>query len=400
MTDKGQVVALKAQLLDKLKQAGLFRAEGVRAAFDAVPRHLFLPHLSLEEAYEDKAVGIKHDKSGLLTSSASQPTMMAIMLNQLGLKDGDNVLEIGTATGYNAALMGHIVGQTGRVTTIEIDNSLAKQAKRNLQNAHMNRVTVVNADGAQGYAPRAAYDHIVATVGVWDIPNTWLSQLKPNGSIVVPIVIDGVQMSAKFKPLSDGSYISFDNRPCSFVYMLGDNAGPSYRRQVGSTSMYLLADQVEEIDTAALHLLLSDDHQYCHFDTPLEASDYYNGYQLYLMLNEPDDHIFAAYAVIDGQKAYGVEGRGIALFARGSAALADYQGRTLVHCFAGSDAFIEMQRVLDDWNALGQPTQRKMRLRLTPRGLGKPQIERGKLFERNDNYLHAWIDADAPDQED
>lgn len=392
MVDKNQVEQLQQSLLEKLKQEGLLNTFGVEAAFLATPRHLFLPNLPLEEVYSDKAIGIKHDADGLLISSSSQPTMMAIMLEQMQVKSGANVLEIGTATGYNAAVLQHIVGEKGLVTSIELDQDLAQQAMLNLRSAGVHRVQVVQGDGAQGYAPRAAYDHIVATVGVWDIPRAWLLQVKSNGALTVPIVVDGVQVSAKFIPQTDGTFLSADNRPCSFVYLRGQNAGPDFRRQVGSSSLYILADQVDEVDTAALHALLSDDHDFCYFDEPLTVDDYWYGYQLYLMLHEPDTFVFAVFAVIDGQQAYGVEGRGIALFTRTSAAFANYSEKGRVHCFAGSDTFMEMQAALDHWQALGKPTMKNLRLRLIPKGAEKPLVDYGKLYERRDNYLHAWLE--------
>jgi len=381
-------------MLKSMRQEGAFTNPDVEAAFSAVPRHLFLPDIALEEVYSDKAIPLKKDSGGLLTSSSSQPAMMAIMLDQMGLESGENVLEIGTASGYNAAIMQYIVGNSGSVTTIEIDNDLARQAQRHLQNAHASRVTVVNADGAQGYAPRAAYDHIVSTVGVWDIPSSWFNQLKPRGDVVAPIVIDGIQVSAKFSPQSDGTFLSKSNRPCAFVYMLGQNAGPDFRRQVGTGPMYILADRVDRIDTIALSVLLSNDHEYCQFDKGLDPGDYWFGYQIYLMLNASPDYIFFVYAVLDGQKTYDIEGRGIGLFARSSAGLAGYAEKGLVHCFAGSDAFLEMQNMLDRWVALGEPTIEHLRLKLIPKAQGKPEIERGKLYERHEHYLHAWFEVE------
>jgi protein-L-isoaspartate(D-aspartate) O-methyltransferase len=395
--DKNQVKRLWQQMLDTMKKEGALETAGVEAAFSAVPRHLFLPNLPLEEIYSDKAISLKHDASGLLTSSSSQPSMMAVMLNQLELKEGDNVLEIGTASGYNAAIIKQIVGETGRVTSVEIDPELAKQAAVNLQHAKFGSVVVVNGDGAQGYSPRAAYDHILSTVGIWDVPPAWIQQLKPRGTIVAPIVIDGVQVSAKFVLQDDGTALSVDNRPCAFVYMLGQNAGPDFRRQVGSSSLYILADDVQTVDTVALHTLLSDDHEYCQLETQLSSSDFWYGFQLYLMIHEPPDLSFFVYSVIEGQQAYGLEGRGIALFARGTIAFAGYNDKGLVHCFAGSDAFIEMQRILDNWETEGRPTMADIRLRLIPKILDMPAIDSGKIYERRDNFLHVWIETQAND---
>ena len=381
-------------MLKSMRQEGALITDGVESAFSTVPRHLFLPNMALEDVYSDRAIGIKTDGAGLLTSSSSQPSMMAIMLNQLQLQAGDNVLEIGTATGYNAAIMQHIVGNSGTVTSIEIDKELAEQARENLRRAKASRVHVVNVDGAQGYSPRAAYDHIVSTVGVWDVPSAWLNQLKPQGSVVAPIVVDGVQVSGTFKLMSDGTYLSVDNRPCAFVYMLGQNAGPDFRRHIASTPMYILSDQVGQIDTASLHLLLSYDHEFYQLETGLDATDFWFGYQIFLMLNHPSEYIFFVYAVLDGQKAYDIDGRGIGLFKKSSAALASYHEKGLIHSFAGSDAALAMQTVLDEWQALGEPTTEKLRVKLIPKELGQPEIERGKLYTRNEHYLHVWFEVE------
>jgi protein-L-isoaspartate(D-aspartate) O-methyltransferase len=390
--DKDKALQLWRNMLESMKQDGALDAPGVEAAFKAVPRHLFLPGVPLEEVYANKAVGLKHDTEGLLVSSSSQPSMMAIMLEQMALKAGDNVLEIGTATGYNAAIMKYIVGDGGNITTIEIDKELADQAVRNLQRAKVRDINVVHGDGAVGYAPRAAYDVILATVGVWDIPPAWITQLKPQGKLVVPLVVDGVQLSATFERQPDGSLLSIDNRPCAFVYLRGTYAGPDFRRQIGSSSLYILADDVDKIDTISLHALLSDDHEYCQFDKPLTSADYWQGYQLYLMVNEPSDAVFMVYAVVEGQKAYGMEGRGIALYTPGSIGFAGYADKGTVNCYAGSDAFIMMQNKLDEWIAAGEPEATELRLRLIPKQLGKPEIDNGKLYTRRDNYLHAWIE--------
>lgn len=387
------LAALRQQLVATLRERGLLATDGVEAAFLAVPRHLFLPQVSPEKAYANRAVPIKWDADGLLISSASQPAMIAIMLAQAQLHPDDNVLEIGTATGYNAALMQHIVGAGGTITTIEYDQMLATLAAKNLRRARMSRVHVVHGDGAQGYAPRASYDHIVATVGVWDVPPPWLHQLKPGGSLIVPILVDGVQLSAVFRAEADGTFLSADNRPCSFVYLQGTHAGPSFRQQVGSSSLFILSEYVARIDTARLHALLSHDHEICNLESVLEEADYWYGFQIYLMLNTPADCTFVLYATIEGQTAYGLDSRGLGLITPGSAIFAAYADKGSAHCYGGSDAYLAMQDVLDEWNAQAQPTMQQMRLRLIPKAQGKPDIQRGTLYTRRDHYLHAWMET-------
>ncbi|MFY9807159.1 MAG: methyltransferase domain-containing protein [Pseudonocardiaceae bacterium] len=120
------------------------------------------------------------------TSSASQPSLVLDMLASLDVHEGHRVLEIGTGTGYNAALLAARLGDDA-VTTIEIDDSVAQQACANLTAAGY-KPTMVTGDGAAGYPPRAPYDRIIATASVrpGELPCTWVAQTRPGGIIVAP----------------------------------------------------------------------------------------------------------------------------------------------------------------------------------------------------------------------
>jgi protein-L-isoaspartate(D-aspartate) O-methyltransferase len=133
-------------LVDCLKAGGSLRAAAVEAAFRSVPRHVFLPDVAIENVYTDRAFPTKH-ADGRPISSSSQPAIMAIMLEQLGLQPGQRVLEIGAGTGYNAALMAQIVGPGGHVVTIDIDDDLVLLARQHLATAGFDRVDVRCADG-------------------------------------------------------------------------------------------------------------------------------------------------------------------------------------------------------------------------------------------------------------
>lgn len=117
----GEAYERQQALVDKLIRDGNLTDPRVEAAFRAVPRHLFLPDLTLEEAYRDDAIPTKRLPDGEVVSSSSQPAIMAIMLEQLALEPGQRVLEIGAGTGYNAALIAFILGETGQVIAIDID---------------------------------------------------------------------------------------------------------------------------------------------------------------------------------------------------------------------------------------------------------------------------------------
>src|SRR6185437_5833011 len=103
-------VALREALVARLEQQGRLVVPAIAAAMRAVPRHLFLPDVSLERAYADEAVVTKWTADHMALSSASQPAMIAIMLEQLDVVPGMHVLEIGAGTGYNAALLAHLTG--------------------------------------------------------------------------------------------------------------------------------------------------------------------------------------------------------------------------------------------------------------------------------------------------
>lgn len=205
-------------MLDELMRRGDVDSEW-KDAFAAVPRHAFLPstvwwqdekvdgpadlvpfHKSehretwMEMAYSNEAVITQVDDGnpvgpGLLgyeiTSSASMPTVVAIMLGKLQAQPGMSVLEIGTGTGYNAALLAHRLGQHA-VTTVEVDPFLADQARKALIDAGYGDVAVITGDGADGYPPGAPYDRVISTAAVREVPYPWVSQTRPCGMILTP----------------------------------------------------------------------------------------------------------------------------------------------------------------------------------------------------------------------
>lgn len=219
------MTALQEELVRTLLQReGI--GERVAQAFRAVPRHVFLPGVPLEEVYSDEAIVTKRDAQGLPISSSSQPAIMALMLEQLAVEPGHRVLEIGAGTGFNAALLAHLTGPAGEVVSVDLDQDLIDRARLHLRGA---AVTLVCGDGALGYAPRAPYDRLIATVGVWDLAPDWLEQLAPGGRLVVPLDVRGVQVSVAMER-GDGCWSSRSVTPCGFMRMRGPSAGPEQVR--------------------------------------------------------------------------------------------------------------------------------------------------------------------------
>ncbi|WP_239405487.1 thiopeptide-type bacteriocin biosynthesis protein [Frankia sp. Cj3] len=164
---------LRDALVDRLRDNTVIRTVGIETAFRATPRHLFLPGVPLDQAYAGNPVYTKQDTSGASISAASQPWMVAVMLEQLDAQPGEQIMEVGTGTGYNAALIAAIVGPAGQVTTIDVDADLVEGARDHLAAAGVGNVEVIVGDGALGHLEGAPYDRIIATVGAFETPTTW-----------------------------------------------------------------------------------------------------------------------------------------------------------------------------------------------------------------------------------
>jgi len=181
----------RGALVERLVTNGIVRDDAVKAAFGQVPRHLFLPGLPFADAYADSPVYTKHDGAGTRISAASQPRIVAMMLEQLQIRPGQRILELGAGTGYNAALMAAATGPSGHVTTIDIDADLVTGAREHLAAAGVGNVEVLCADGVLGHPDAAPYDRVIATVGAFEIPRPWLAQLSPGGRLLAPVRLAG-----------------------------------------------------------------------------------------------------------------------------------------------------------------------------------------------------------------
>jgi protein-L-isoaspartate(D-aspartate) O-methyltransferase len=180
-------------LVAKLRARGVIRSDAVEAAFLSVARERFVPGAAaehgLEAVYRDDAIVTKRDPRGIPLSSSSQPALMAEMLELLALRAGHRVLEIGTGTGYNAALLTHLVGPKGRVTSVDVDAELVRAARRALREAG-HRASVAVADGREGHATAGPYDRIIVTACADEIPRGWFDQLKHGGLLELPLRLD------------------------------------------------------------------------------------------------------------------------------------------------------------------------------------------------------------------
>lgn len=186
-----QAEKLRDMLVTQLREAGAVRTPPVEAAMRAVPRHVFLPGVPLRQCYANDVVQTKRDSDGQPISAASQPSIVGLMLEQLNVRPGMRILEIGAGTGYNAALLSRLTGPDGQIVTMDVDDDIVAGAGTALTVAGAANVTVVQGDGALGAPGFAPFDRIIATVGIWDLPRAWTEQLAGGGLIVAPLRLRG-----------------------------------------------------------------------------------------------------------------------------------------------------------------------------------------------------------------
>ncbi len=210
----------RARLVADLVRSGDLRTAEVREAFLRVPRESFVRAEYRSEAYADAPLPIGEGQT------ISAPSMIAIMLEEAALRPGESVLEVGTGSGYHAALVACVVGAE-HVVTVERVPSLAEWGRANLEAAGFGEVTVITGDGSLGYLPRAPYDCILGTAGAPRIPPAWADQLGVRGRILLPVGGSRYYQDlliARRRP--DGSLDVRRGTPCAFVPMVGEAAWP------------------------------------------------------------------------------------------------------------------------------------------------------------------------------
>lgn len=183
----------------------------VLQAMGSVPRHLFVPPEYIDEAYADAPLPIGQSQT------ISQPYMVAWMTELLALTRSEKVLEVGTGSGYQAAILSLLAGS---VTSVERSSELAAQARERLARLGYDNVEVVEGDGSQGYLEKAPYDGIIVTAGAPEIPQPLIDQLADNGRLVIPVGPSSMQMLVLVR--RQGSRIvKQDMGSCAFVPLVG-----------------------------------------------------------------------------------------------------------------------------------------------------------------------------------
>lgn len=209
MEDSFKHQALRKALVNELKQKGI-KSIAVLQAIDKIPRHLFMDSSFLKFAYQDNAFQIGEGQT------ISQPYTVAYQSELLDVRKGDTVLEIGTGSGYQSAVLSAL---GAKVYSIERHKKLSDKAKVMLEKLGCN-VKCFYGDGYKGLPAFAPFDRVIVTAAAPYIPEDLLQQLKPNGILVIPEGEGKTQIMKRIRKTADGKFVTETFGNFSFVPML------------------------------------------------------------------------------------------------------------------------------------------------------------------------------------
>jgi protein-L-isoaspartate(D-aspartate) O-methyltransferase len=208
---------LREQMVSSQLEARGIKDQRVLAAMRKVPRHLFMPEPVRYAAYDDMAMSIGEGQT------ISQPYMVAVMTEALDLTGMERVLEIGTGSGYQAAILAELAAE---VFTIERIDMLAEKAQSKLDELGYRNVHVVVGDGTLGLEGRAPFDRIIITAAAPEVPSPLVGQLKEGGIVVAPVGERYSQVLLKARKVN-GRLVEELSTPCAFVPLIGEHGWKS-----------------------------------------------------------------------------------------------------------------------------------------------------------------------------
>lgn len=167
-------------LIDNMKNTGFLTDSKIESAIRKVPRHNFVPESLKNKAYENEPICI------MKKQTISQPSVVSRMTEWLDLKEGQKVLEIGSGSGWQSAILAKIVGN-GKIFTVERHSELASFAKKNLEKLGIKNVKIILGDGRLGLAEESPFDRIMITAACRKVPQALLDQLSLDGLLIAPV---------------------------------------------------------------------------------------------------------------------------------------------------------------------------------------------------------------------
>jgi protein-L-isoaspartate(D-aspartate) O-methyltransferase len=206
-----QLAQQRARMVEEQLRGRGIRDERVLAAMGKVPRERFIAPEYYREAYADRPVPIGEGQT------VSQPMMVALMAEALALQPSDRVLEVGTGTGYEAAVLAELAAE---VWTIERHSPLAERARQILSELRYSNVHVVQGDGSSGLPQQAPFDKILVAAGAPKVPPSLIAQLSERGTLAVPVG-DRINQQLQLVRKIGGEVLTSARTLCCFVPLVG-----------------------------------------------------------------------------------------------------------------------------------------------------------------------------------
>ncbi len=210
MIDSFKHKGMRRRLVEQMRREGRISDEKILEAMERIPRHAFLDSSFEEYAYQDRPFPIGRDQT------ISQPTTVAFQTQLLEVKKNDRIMEIGTGSGYQAAILSEL---GARVYTIERFKSLKEKAQRNLQKLGYHGINFFYGDGYKGLPAYAPFHKILVTAAAPELPETFFAQLKEGGLLVIPYGRGNVQVMKRFIKTKD-EIVEENHGNFAFVPML------------------------------------------------------------------------------------------------------------------------------------------------------------------------------------
>ncbi len=396
--------AYRRALAETLRADGHLRSARIAEAIEAVPRELFVPGVPLDEVYRPREAIVTKRIDGVSVSSASAPEVVALMLEQLDPQPGDHVLEIGAGTGYNAALLAHLVGSRGSVVTLDIDEDLVLGAREHLLRAGYGQVKVVQADGALGYPGEHAYDRIMLTVASRDIAPAWREQLaRPSGRLVMPLAMRGLQRCVVFTP-EDDYLVCRAPRGCSFIGLRGLLAAGVQRVPLDPDGAHVVsgADETLMLSAEEVAALLRAPAHTLRSGVATTFEQLREGLHLWFAAHQPGmctlwggaqvPDLFGLQDSLRGTLCL-MDAKSLVMLAWANEDRRD--GELVVLAPSGTEALAEVALgILHDWDRRGRPTDAAAVIRAYPRSRGTPTTPTDAvvLNQRWTRFVLTWND--------
>lgn len=310
--------SLNKKLIREIKKKGFLKNKIQENAFSNTMRHDFLPCIYKENAdgalerfereeymksdelteyiYSDKSV-VFHASNNVHKSSVSQPSLIAAMLDMLDIRKGDKILEIGTGSAYNAALMARITGPSGFVFSTEIDSEIFDIAKSNIERTDLKNLHAENRDGGFGLDEFSPFDKIIVTCATADITKYWIQQMSVGAKLVCPLVTRGLEVIAELVKVRD-NYLEGKMHFYVHFYQMGGQftilTHYTYTKKELKTLNKIIheyahideefSEEIDRLDSRELnnfflYLSIHNNHSICYFDAELD--DMRRGYGLF-----------------------------------------------------------------------------------------------------------------------